>query len=308
MTENGSWAGLSFHSNCWYRHRVTKPPNSFLRTLLVLGRVSNLPTVWTNCLAGWMLGGGGSPRPLWFLIPGASRLYVGGMYLNDAFDARHDRQRRAERPIPLGNIRESTVWGLGFIQMLIGWALLVMLGFLPALLSSVLVGTILWYDAVHKRVSWSPVIMASCRVLLFLTAAATGSDGVTGLALWSAIVLGGWIVGLSFVARRESAENPSIPGWPFLFLALPAFLGYLANEGAWRRNAWILIALVAAWAIRCIRFSRIHPPQIGKTVGGLIAGVCLVDWLAVNPGPFDGLWFAASFGLALLAQRLVPST
>jgi hypothetical protein len=31
-----------------------------LRTLLVLGRVSNLPTVWSNCLAGWWLGGGGN--------------------------------------------------------------------------------------------------------------------------------------------------------------------------------------------------------------------------------------------------------
>ena len=29
-------------------------------TLLALGRVSNLPTVWTNCLAGAMLAGGGS--------------------------------------------------------------------------------------------------------------------------------------------------------------------------------------------------------------------------------------------------------
>ena len=32
---------------------------SYLRTLLVLGRASNLPTVWSNCLAGWLLGEGG---------------------------------------------------------------------------------------------------------------------------------------------------------------------------------------------------------------------------------------------------------
>ena len=32
---------------------------SNLRTLLVLGRASNLPTVWSNCFAGWLLGGGG---------------------------------------------------------------------------------------------------------------------------------------------------------------------------------------------------------------------------------------------------------
>src|SRR5213594_1545943 len=32
----------------------------YWRTLLILGRASNVPTVWSNCLAGWLLGGGGS--------------------------------------------------------------------------------------------------------------------------------------------------------------------------------------------------------------------------------------------------------
>ena len=28
------------------------------RALLVLGRVSNLPTIWSNCLCGWLIGVG----------------------------------------------------------------------------------------------------------------------------------------------------------------------------------------------------------------------------------------------------------
>ena len=62
-----------------------------LRILLILGRASNLPTVWSNCLAGWLLGGGGSLRRLGWLCVGATWLYVGGMYLNDAFDAQFDQ-------------------------------------------------------------------------------------------------------------------------------------------------------------------------------------------------------------------------
>ena len=69
-----------------------------LRTLLVLGRVSNLPTVWSNCLAGWWLGGGGNFGKLPLLLFGASALYTGGMFLNDAFDAESDRQRRPSGP------------------------------------------------------------------------------------------------------------------------------------------------------------------------------------------------------------------
>src|SRR5919106_1715629 len=95
-------------------------PASYLRTLLVLGRASNLPTVWSNCLAGWALAGGlpltGDFRqmidePVRFLILclGASLLYIGGMYLNDAFDADFDRQHRRERPIPSGAIGAGAV-------------------------------------------------------------------------------------------------------------------------------------------------------------------------------------------------------
>src|SRR5260221_167869 len=43
-----------------------------LRTLLILGRVSNLPTVWSNCLAGWWLGGGGNFWKLPLLFFGIS--------------------------------------------------------------------------------------------------------------------------------------------------------------------------------------------------------------------------------------------
>ena len=87
-------------------------PLSKLRTLLVLGRVSNLPTVWSNCLAGWLLGGGGEWPRFAVLGGGATLLYEGGMFLNDAFDADFDAQHRRERPIPSGAISPGSVWRL----------------------------------------------------------------------------------------------------------------------------------------------------------------------------------------------------
>src|SRR5881392_1903166 len=70
-------------------------PTPYWRTLLVLGRVSNLPTVWSNCLAGWLLGGGGRWALLAWACVGTSLLYVAGMFLNDAFDFNFDRQHRS---------------------------------------------------------------------------------------------------------------------------------------------------------------------------------------------------------------------
>ena len=57
----------------------TLDPSAYLRTLLILGRTSNLPTVWSNCLAGWILGGEGNLKNLLLLSIGATLLYLGGM-------------------------------------------------------------------------------------------------------------------------------------------------------------------------------------------------------------------------------------
>src|ERR1022692_2616102 len=98
------------------------------RTLLVLGRVSNLPTVWSNCLAGWWLAGAGNGAKLPWLLLGMSALYLGGMYLNDAFDAEFDRQRRSTRPIPSGQITVAEVWRFGWAWLGLGILLLFAVG------------------------------------------------------------------------------------------------------------------------------------------------------------------------------------
>src|ERR1700745_1809733 len=95
-----------------------------LRTLLILGRTSNLPTVWSNCLAGWWLGGDGNYYKLPSLLAGATLLYLGGMYLNDAFDAQFDSQYRRERPIPSGLISAQAVWQYGFGLLVAGLIML----------------------------------------------------------------------------------------------------------------------------------------------------------------------------------------
>src|SRR5690242_11311875 len=130
-----------------------------LRTLLVLGRVSNLPTVWSNCLAGWWLGGGENYSKLPFLFAGATLLYLGGMFLNDAFDAEFDRQYRKERPIPSGAITLRVVWRVGFALLAAGAGLLFVCGTLAGLLGLILALCIVLYDAIHKLITFSPVLM-----------------------------------------------------------------------------------------------------------------------------------------------------
>ena len=91
------------------------------RTFLRLGRVSNLPTVWSNTLAGIALAGAWPPDGRLIPLLGAMTLaYTGGMFLNDAFDVHFDRQHRKERPIPSGAISVTAVWQWGFGWLAVG--------------------------------------------------------------------------------------------------------------------------------------------------------------------------------------------
>lgn len=288
---------------------VSESKPSFLRALLVLGRVSNLPTVWSNCLAGWWLGRGGEYTTLLQLMAGASALYIGGMYLNDAFDADFDRQHRQERPIPSGVVSATQVWIFGIAWLLLGIALLATHSGKSATLTLLLVGAILLYDAVHKLVAFSPVLMALCRFLLILLAASFGQFEIDGLAIWTGLVLAGYIIGLSYIARRESTQGP-IRFWPLIPMAAPLVLAYIVNAGPHRDNARLLALVLILWVLKSLKPLWLSSHRnVGQVVSHLLAGICLVDLLAVADVPREfGLLFLGCFGLSLLFQRFIPAT
>ena len=284
----------------------------YLRTLLILGRVSNLPTVWSNCLAGWFLGGGGDWSRFAGVCGGSTLLYVGGMYLNDAFDAQFDQQHRPERPIPSGAIGTAAVWGWGMGWLLLGLTGLSFLGTTTALLAALLALNILIYDAIHKIFALSPVLMALCRFFLILVAASASSGGLTGgtsLTIWSALVLAIYIVGVSYLARQESTRT-HLRYWPCVFLAAPVVLALVVNQGGFQGRGFLLASIFIIWTVGSMRLALWVPqPNIGRCVAALLAGIVLVDLLALGGGtPGMGLSFLALFLLALLAQQFIPAT
>jgi len=280
-----------------------------LRTLLVLGRVSNLPTVWSNCLAGWWLGGGGNSGKLPLLLFGVSALFTGGMFLNDAFDAESDRQRRPSRPIPSGAISLAAVWRWSFALIGLGALALAVLGRTTGALTLALLGCIIIYSATHKAITASPWLMGLCRFWVYVIAGSTGVGGVNGGPIWCGVALAVYVAGLSSVARRKSFRGP-VPYWPLLLLAAPVLLAMLMNAGDARKDAMLLSLLLVLWVARCARtIFQTGEVNVGRIVSGLLAGIVLVDWLAVAPQiPYrlSFVVFFPLFGATLALQRFAP--
>jgi UbiA prenyltransferase family len=276
---------------------------------LRLGRVSNLPTVWTNTLTGIVLAGGavGGPHTLPLLLA-LSLFYVGGMYLNDAFDARIDAVERPERPIPSGAISARAVFAAGFAMLALGAVLLFWTGVWPGLAGLALGGAIVLYDWHHKDNPLSPALMGLCRVLVYLAAGLAFAVPPPAILWLAALLLLCYLIGLTYVAKQENlGEVRNL--WPLLFLAAPMLYALVAAAGS--MTSGVLFVLFAIWVGIALWFLRRRQPgDVPRAVVSLIAGIALLDAVLIAAAGAAGVaWLAVGgFILTLGMQRLVSGT
>lgn len=282
---------------------------------LRLGRVSNLPTVWTNSLAGLALAGGFlAPLPLFLLMLAVSLAYVGGMYLNDAFDAEIDARDRPERPIPAGRVARVTVFQAGFAML---GASVVLLGIVgletgtglrPPAAGLALAGLIVLYNRRHKGNPLSPLIMGLCRVFVYVAA---------GLCVTAALPQGLWIgaamllchlIGLTYIAKQETLGRVANL-WPLAFLAAPLVYGVVIAVPEPFAIVFLL-GLAAAITVALRAVMRRGPGDIPFAVMTLIAAISLLDALLIAGMGRAGLAIVAALGfpLTLFLQRWVRGT
>lgn len=285
------------------------------RTALRLGRVSNLPTVWTNALAAAVLaaaaGGGAAPSGFaaeaLIAMLALSLFYVGGMWLNDAFDADVDARERPGRPIPSGAVPRRTVSVGGGLFLLGGVLLTGALGGAAFAAGLALAAAIVLYDWLHKRTVLAPLIMGLTRFLCYSVAACAVAR-FAGDAVLGAIGLGAWVVGLTYAARQEAYDRLE-RAWPLGVLAVPLAGAGAAAAGSWLASVlWLALAAWTAYALHLL-FRR-APGDVPRAVVALIAGIALYDatLIASAGAPWLALLAVGGFGATLLLQRLVPGT
>lgn len=285
-----------------------------LRTILVLGRMSNLPTVWTNVMVAWFLSGGTWSGGLWWMMAGVSLLYIGGMTLNDAFDAKWDAEHAVDRPIPSGAISVQKVWVLGWAQILGGILLIIFFTHASWQCWSALIILIVLYDWSHKRWKGAPLLMGGCRFFVYLLA--LPEPFISGVLPFLGLGLFLYIVGITIAARGESTGGAV--GWLGKGLLLaPLCVGaavLIIKYDTMSMNRVIsgiaaigMFVLWLGYAFMQLRSTR--PDRIGKFVSVLLAGIILVDLIALAQ---IGIIFwpicASLIALTVLAQRWIPAT
>ena len=287
------------------------------KTYLALGRVSNLPTVWSNVLVGVLLAGTATPpRAVAMLMAALSLFYVGGMFLNDAFDRHIDARIHPERPIPSGRISATEVFVIGFGAMGVGALLLVTVAFgsgqsaVPALLAGLALGAlIVVYDLWHKNNPIGPLLMGGCRMLVYVCAALAVAGSVSPTVLAASFVLLSYLVGLTYVAKQETlSEFRNF--WPLAFLLAPFV--YVPTAGDIRTVISVaLLPAFLAWVAAAVWLLRVRAPgNIPRAVIRLIAGISLLDalLLASHASSIAAAVAVGCFGATMMLQRYVRGT
>ena len=281
-----------------------------LSALARLGRVSNLPTVWTNVLAATALAGGDWQS--WrtgIVLAAMSLLYVGGMYLNDYFDRAIDARERPGRPIPAGDIPAGMVAAIGFALLGIGIVLLGLLGRSALLAGIGLAVAIVGYDVWHKGNPAGPVVMGLCRALVYVGAAAAAVDSVSPTIVVTALAMLAYVAGITYAAQQESYDRIGSL-WPLAALASPAVVALLGFGESYAAVAAILV--LVAWTSAAVSLLKRRPVAgaVSRAVSWLIAGISLVDaaFLAGVGAVAAAAVAFLGFGATLAAQKLVAGT
>jgi 4-hydroxybenzoate polyprenyltransferase len=277
---------------------------------LRLGRVSNLPTVWTNVIAASALAGATSPSAaLVTLMLAMSLCYVAGMYLNDYFDRRIDARTRPERPIPAGEVSARAVAVVGTALLAGGVFLLVPAATLagnpnllpPLAAGGALAAAILLYDARHKEVPWAPLVMGGCRALVYVTSALVWTGQPAQRSWIAAATAFLYVAALSKLAAREGSAAPR-SRWPaFALLWAPVCGASLAVRSP---LVWLFAAASMAWTRRSVRVaSSGKAADLGVAIGQMIAGISIVDATIIAAAGEPG-WALAALACCGLTRAL----
>lgn len=217
--------------------------SGMIKALWVSSRPGVIPSVFSNLMLGWCLGGGLQAfvrsgcfpwDDVLIILLGGFCFYLYGMWGNDFIDADWDARNRARRPVPLGMIRRPT---LGICTV---GAAVAGLFFVHSVEAVILVMIITLYNVTHKYWSGSVVFMGACRGMLVLMAAGAAAGERNFLLIPCVIALTLYVAGVTWWAREENKFPERIRTVGILLSWIPLW------DGVWLAAAGMYIPAVIA--------------------------------------------------------------
>lgn len=284
-----------------------------LKTALKLGRVSNLPTIWTNCWVGFAIAHTFPDLFSLVIVCSAfSFFYIAGMYLNDLFDYNWDKVHQPDRPLVVGEA--------GRKEVAVYTAILILTGIIFVVIAStgeqiaqagastlLLVACIVIYDWKHKQWSGSAWIMGCCRLLVYWSTALTIAPFSYTFA-GPGLCLMGYIAGITYLARAEHL-NKLATWWPIGLLGSPFIYALYLGKGSLIISVLALALLV--WLGISVKKLLPGPRRsIPQSIADLLAGICLLDALFLAGLMYYKMAILAvlAFFLTVLLQKKIKAS
>ncbi len=272
-------------------------PAASLLTWLQLLRFPTVFTAISNILCGYLITHRltiaelAQQKHLLFLLLSSAGLYLGGMVLNDVFDANLDAIERPERPIPSGRISRNAAGIFGALLMTIGTACAASAGQGSLLIAALIVIAVLLYDGYLKSTIAAPLGMGTCRFLNLMLGASAAS---TVTSVWQttpmtvAAGLGIYIVGVTVFAKNEAGKSSSIglsAGVAIMLCGIGLDAWLVTTHGIKDAIPGSRMALLILGLNVLLRAANVvgnpQPGRIQRTVGLMLLCIIFLDALVV---------------------------
>ena len=266
-------------------------------TWLQLMRIPTVFTALSNILCGYLithkLTTAELPQQtgLWFLLISSAGLYLGGMVLNDVFDAALDAIERPERPLPSGRISRRAAAVFGSLLLIIGVGCAAAVGMGSLLIAGLIVAAVLLYNGLLKSTIVAPLGMGTCRFLNLMLGA---SAGTTLTSVWQttpmtvAAGLGIYIVGVTVFARNEAGKSSSsglLMGLGIMICGIGLDAWLVTGSGVEKAISGSQMALLILGLNILMRAAIVvgnpQPARIQRTVGLMLLCIIFLDTFMV---------------------------
>ncbi|MFN9718081.1 MAG: UbiA family prenyltransferase [Planctomycetota bacterium] len=274
------------------------PPRATLLTWLQLMRLPTVFTAFSNILCGYFITHAPrisdlpSSRELWCLLASTFGLYLGGMVLNDVFDAKLDAVERPERPIPSGRIPRKAATILGVLLTTVGVLSAACVGIPSVCIALLIVPAVVIYNGFLKSTIAAAPGMAACRFLNLMLGASAVSD-IAGLwnpvPLCVATGLSLYIFGVTVFARNEAGavKRSGLVAGVFLLLCGLGIDAWTVSRSASPENvirgslmALLLFGLNIMMRVAAV-ISKPSPRLVQRTVGLMLLSIIFLDAIIV---------------------------